>query len=318
MLRTNPIASDPALASIKGLRLLPDGDLTTKTTMKSRCRAALLVEAHTGHALRQLLMLAKEREWPLMVLGGGSNTIFATQYFEGVVVQLGRQVFGQAHYLGDNIVRVGCAKQLTSVIKFAHRSGLMGLEFCTKIPGQVGGALAGNAGAGNWGVCDFVERVTYMTRSGRVATLDRGEFRYAYRASELAHAVILEAELRLEPLREDVAAARIAEFDAKKVNQPYDKPSSGCVFKNPVCPRTGSKLFAGKLIDEAGLKGYSLNSAKVSDTHANFIINEGEASGEDFLALINLIEDVVLDKFGVQLEVEARIVGGPLTSTMLY
>jgi UDP-N-acetylmuramate dehydrogenase len=194
---------------------------------------------------------------------------------------------------------------------------MMGLEFCHKIPGQFGGALAGNAGAANWGVCDFVETATFMTRSGRVVQVARGDFRSGYRHSELAEAIILEADLRLERLNEAIAYQRIQEFEEKKKGQPYHLPSSGCVFKNPRHPVTGEQLFAGKLIDEAGLKGYTLNSATVSDGHANFIVNTGAASGEDFLGLINLIQDVVHEKFGVELEVEARIVGGPLTSCVL-
>src|SRR5690606_12098364 len=100
-------------------------------------------------------------------------------------------------------------------------------------------------------------------------------------------------------------------------SQPYGQPSAGCVFKNPIDPATGEPVSAGKLIDQADLKGYDMEFVKVSEGHANFLINKGEASGEDFLAAISLIKDIVQHRFGIQLEVEARIVGGPLTSCVL-
>lgn len=311
---SSEFARDKQLWEIPDLRLKANADLTRCTSMRTRSTAAVLAEPQTPRALRHLLVLAREREWPLVMIGGGTNTIFATAYFEGIVVILPPDVFGRTDVVDDNIVRVGAAADLGGLLNFVRRSGLMGLEFCTMIPGTVGGALAGNAGAGNWGLCDFVERVLLLTRSGRPIELQRGDFRFSYRHSELSEAVVLEADLLLEPLDPELSRERAKEYISKKKGQPYKIPSSGCIFKNPTDPATGKKVSAGWLIDQAGLKGYSLNSAKVSEDHANFIVNVGEAGGEDFLAMISLVRDIVADRFGIELEVEARIVGGPLES----
>lgn len=313
----NEFQRDRTLRSLQGVDLIANADLTGCTSMKTRARCGMLAVPQTPRALRDLVRLVREREWPMLVLGGGTNTIFATHDFEGIVVVLDRSVFGCMERIEDNMVRVGASAELTGLVNFVRRSGLMGLEFCTMIPGTVGGALAGNAGAGNWGICDFVERCIVMTRSGRVIEVNRGDFHFGYRHSELSEAIVLEADLLLEPLNAELSRERSREFAAKKKNQPYKIPSSGCIFKNPRDPQTGRVISAGMLIDQAGMKGYNLNSVVVSEQHANFLLNTGNASGEDFLAMISLIQDIVAERHGIRLDVEARIVGGPLTSCVL-
>lgn len=314
----NEFLRDRALTSIANLELIANADLSSRTSMRTNSNAAVLAIPHDPYALRLLIRLARDREWPLLVLGGGTNMIFATRRFEGIVVNLPKPVFGQTIHTDERVITVGCAASLGGVFAFSRKCNLMGLEFTSGIPGVLGGAIAGNAGAQNWGICDFVERVTVMTREGKVQSLNRSDFRFSYRHCELAEFIVLEAELLLEPLDAAISKQRVEDFLDKKKNQPSWKvPSSGCIFKNPRDPRTGDKLFAGKLIDEAGLKGYSLNGVQVSQMHANFLINEGGAAGEDFLAMISLIQDRVYDKSGVMLELEARIVGGPLTSCVL-
>ncbi|MBI5154545.1 UDP-N-acetylmuramate dehydrogenase [Candidatus Poribacteria bacterium] len=314
----SPYLRDPGLRSIRGLKLIPGADLSDRTSMKTQAAAAMLVVVESPLALRQLLQLVRSREWPLMILGGGTNTIFATAWFDGIVAVLSGEMFGQIEQVGERTLRVGAAADLQELLnKSVKKFGLMGLEFCTGIPGTTGGALAGNAGAGNWGLCDFVDRVMWMTRDGRIHNLQRNGFWYGYRNSDLSEGIVLEADLRLEPLDSAVQAAARRDFASKKKGQPFHLPSSGCIFKNPRDPRTGQKVSAGMLIDRAGLKGYSLNSVTVSEGHANFLVNMGGASGEDFLAMISLIQDVVLEVHGVELELEAKIVGGPLTSCVM-
>jgi len=194
---------------------------------------------------------------------------------------------------------------------------LMGLEFCTMIPGTVGGALAGNAGAGGHGICEFAKRVLVLTRSGRAVEVTPDDYEFGYRYSELSEAIILEADFELRRLDQAARRDLVKEYVQKKKGQPYDIASSGCIFKNPVDPRTGQSVSAGKIIDELGLKGYALNAAMVSDQHANFIVNRGGATGEDFLALITLIQDIVFERTGIELHVEARMAGGPMTSCVL-
>ena len=313
----NEFWKDRWLRSIPRLHLTPNADLSPFTTMNTRATASLLAIPEDPYALRDLIKLVREREWPLLILGGGSNTIFATPEFEGVVVILDKALFGQMERVDENMVRIGAAADIKSLLPWIKTQNLMGLEFMTMIPGTVGGALAGNAGAGNWGLCDFAERVVVMTRSGRLIELQRGDFRFSYRYSELSEGIVLEADFLLEPRNEELAREKTRDFARKKKGQPYNQRSSGCVFKNPRDPRTGRPVSAGKLIDEAGMKGYSLGHVEVSDGHANFLINKGGASGEAFLAMISLIQDVIQERTGVQFDIEARIVGGPLTSCIL-
>lgn len=308
---------DHDLWNLQGVDLKANADMSERTSMETRATAAVLARPSTARSLHSIVTMAREREWPLVVIGGGTNTIFATTHFEGIVVNLPADPFGRMDVVDDNIVRVGAGADLGGLLNFVRRSGLMGLEFCTMIPGTVGGALAGNAGAGNWGICDFVERALVMTRSGRVVEVRRGEFEFRYRHSELSEAIVLEADLRLESLDPELSRERAKEYISKKKGQPYKIASCGCIFKNPVDPKSGKKVSAGMLIDQAGLKGYSLNGAKVSEDHANFIVNAGGASGEDFLAMISLVRDIVAERFGIQLDVEARIVGGPLSSCVM-
>jgi len=301
----------------QGLWLRPNADLTSFTSMRTRARCGMLAIPQHPRVLRPLVRLARDREWPLLMLGGGANTIFATEYFEGIVLVLSEDIFGRCHHIGRNTIRVGAGAKIGKLMDFSRSCGLMGLEFMTMIPGKVGGALAGNAGAGGLGLCDFVERCLVMTRSGRLVEVRRDGFDYGYRHSELSEAMVLEADFTLEPRVESVAIERARDFASKKKNQPYKVPSSGCIFKNPVDPNTGQQVSAGMLIDQCDMKGYNLNSVTVSDQHANFLVNLGNAAGEDFLAMISLIRDIVHERHGIELEVEARIVGGPLTSCVL-
>jgi len=317
MLRVNEFRLDRGLSEIPNLDLEWNADLSTRTWMKTRSRASVLAQPRSVQALRSLMLVAREREWPLLMLGRGANTIFATHEFEGVVVELPRKPFGEITYAGGTRVQAGAGVQITQLLAAVRSFGLMGLEFMTMIPGCVGGSLAGNAGAGGWGLCDFVEEAVVMQRDGKVRRLKRGDFRFSYRHSELGDHVILMADLLLEPLIEKISSERVKEYKEKKTGQPYGEPSSGCIFKNPRDSSTGKHISAGKMIDDAGMKSYMLNSVKVSEKHANFLINTGNATGEDFLAMISLIQDTIRERNGVELEVEARIVGGPLASCIL-
>jgi UDP-N-acetylmuramate dehydrogenase len=311
---------DRELMRIPGLSFQWDAEMTTHTTMQTRSRAALLVQVESPVSLIKLTRLCRRKNYPMMMLGGGSNTIFARSFFDGIVVQLTGQAFRQKEVVAPNVIRVGAATKLTEILNFSRKEGMMGFEFCTMIPGQVGGALAGNAGAGGYGVCDFADRVLVMSRDGEFYDVYRNEYRYGYRHSELREAIILEADFRLMPMNKQLALQNSRDFRDKKKNQPYNKPNAGCIFKNPKDPNSGKSVSAGMLIDQAGLKNYSLNGCAVSEGHANFIINNGGASGEDFMALMRLIQDIIYDRTGFELEVEAQIVGGsdePMTSCVL-
>ena len=316
MKRRSPYAPLLSLSG-PGLKVQSNVDLMPKTTMKMNAVADVFATVDQPYELKRLFETIRQMEVPSFLLGGGANTLFASTRFEGVVVKLGPTGFGKLEWLGGNLIRAGAAVNLPRLIKYSHDCRLMGLEFLTKVPGTVGGALAMNAGAGKWGLCDYVERVMVMTRSGFICCVDRNEFQYSYRHSDLRDVIVLEADFRLEPLNQKIASEAEEEFKAKKKGQPYHLPSCGCIFKNPKDPVTGLPVSAGKLIDEAQLKGYKIRAAQVSNEHGNFLVNTDNSSGEDFLALISLVRDLVWQRRGIELEMEVQIVGGPLNSVVL-
>lgn len=310
-----------AFRSIDDLECRYHEPLDRHTTMKMRSEAALLTIAHTPRALREALRLTRALRLPLYVLGGGSNTLFATGRFNGVVLKLGKS-FEHFDLVEPDLIRVGAGLSLKNALNFSMECGLSGLEFGTGIPGTVGGAAAGNAGARDIekkqrGMCDLIERLWCFDRGGRHHHIHRGEFLYAYRASELHEAIVIEMDLRLEPRSAEEINRNLRHYRELRKGQPMGFPSCGCVFKNPIHPITGETIPAGKLIDEIGLKGYRIGDAEISTKHANFMINRHRASGEDFLALITLTRDKVRQCTGIDLDLEVEIVGGPLEHALL-
>lgn len=310
-----------AFRSIEDLECRYHEPLDRHTTMKMRSEAALLAIPHTPRALRDTLRLTRSLRLPLYVLGGGSNTLFATARFHGVVLKLG-SAFDHISLVEPELIRVGAGYSLKSALNFSMDCGLSGLEFGTGIPGTVGGAAAGNAGArdankNQRGMCQLIERLLCFDRTGGHHEIFRGEFLYAYRASELHEAIVIEMDLRLEPQSAEEINRNLRHYRELRKGQPFGFPSCGCVFKNPIHPITGEPIAAGKLIDEIGLKGYRVGDAEISTKHANFMINRNRASGEDFLALITLTRDIVRQRTGIELDLEVEIVGGPLEHALL-
>lgn len=307
--------------TIDGLECHFNEPLDPHTTMKMRSHAGLLAIAHSPRALRETLGLIRRRHIPLYVLGGGSNTLFAASQFEGVVLKLGKGFTG-VELADKDLIRVGAGLDLKKLASYSWECGLSGLEFSTGIPGTVGGAAAGNAGARDangqeTGICDFIERLICFDRGGEIWEVERGEFQYTYRASELRQVIVAEMDLRLNPLPADEINKNLRYFREKRKGQPYGLPSCGCIFKNPTDPSTGRPVSAGQLIDTLGLKGYRLGDAEISDKHANFMVNRRSASAEDFLALISLTQDLVRQKAGIELDVEVQVVGSSLSHAIL-
>lgn len=287
------------------------------TTMRTRCTAAMLAEVKSPQGLAELVARAQWAEWPMIFLGMGANTLFATSFYEGMVVRL-MGSFTSLERTGPLSIYAGAGVPIATLETETKKWGMMGFEFMHKVPGRVGGSLAGNAGTMKWGMCDFASTVYVMTRDGVMRTLRQGDpdFRYGYRHSTLKKFIILGAEFDLESFDEVLHQYAIHKTEALKKGQPYGVPSAGCTFKNPVDPETGEKVSAGKIIDECNLKNYRIGSAYVSPQHANFIVNDrGLATGEDFFALITVIRDRVWELRRIELELEVNVVGGPLANT---
>ncbi len=247
---------------------------------------------------------AKKLAVPYIVVGNGSNTLASDKGFRGVVFVTTemRKVTIDGEYL-----TAGCGCLLGSVGTNASTAGLSGAEFANGIPGTVGGAVYMNAGAYGGQMSDIIHSTQcYDIDSGEVLTLDNSAQKFDYRHSIFMEKnyIVLSATFKLAHGNPDEIKAKMSEFlKARREKQPLEYPSAGSVFKRPV------GYFAGKLIEDAGLKGTSVGGAMVSPKHAGFIVNTGDATAADVTKLVNIIKDKVYSMFGVTLECEIRFIG---------
>ena len=241
---------------------------------------------------------------PVTWIGLGSNVLVRDGGIRGAVISTaGMQ--DRLDLLPGNTVRANCGAACAKVARFSAKSGLSGAEFLAGIPGSVGGALAMNAGAFGAETWDIVERVRVVNRGGAQDERTRAAFDTGYRRVDLAAGEwFLAAEFRLGPDRDGMAQGRIRELLARRnQTQPTGRFSCGSVFRNP------EGDYAGRLVEQCGLKGCAIGAAVVSEKHANFIINAGNASARDIEALIAHVQETVAQMTGVRLEPEVRIIG---------
>lgn len=274
------------------------------------------VLAHPSSA-QQLSALAKrchEAGVKAHVLGGGANLLVADQGVRGVVVRLDDPAFRQMR-IEDNTVIAGAGADLARlVLDSAPRAGLAGLECLAGIPASVGGAIRMNAGGAFGDIGKSVKRIEVMDAAGQVYYRNREDLSFSYRKTNILARYILEVELELTPEDPEELRQRVKEiFLFKKNSQPLGEHSAGCAFKNPEAPpedcSAGERISAGLLIDRAGLKGYQIGGARVSDHHANFVLARDGCKASDILRLLEHIEETVRERCGVELEREVVVWG---------
>lgn len=274
------------------------------TSFRIGGNADLAVYPADTKAFAFALTAAKENGVPFIVIGNGSNTLASDKGFRGVVFVTTdmRKVTIEGEYLTS-----GCGCLLGSVGTNASTAGLSGAEFANGIPGTVGGAVYMNAGAYGGQMSDIVVRTEcYDLDSGEFLTLDNAAQNFSYRHSIFMEKnyIVLSVTLKLTKADPDSIRAKMNEYlRCRREKQPLEYPSAGSVFKRP------EGHFAGKLIEDAGLKGTQVGGAMVSPKHAGFIVNTGDATAGDVLALIGIIRDKVHALYGVTLECEVRFVG---------
>ncbi|MHB9003081.1 MAG: UDP-N-acetylmuramate dehydrogenase [Coriobacteriia bacterium] len=273
------------------------------TTYRIGGDAAIFATADTLHDLSNLISICEEEDVEYTVLGRGSNLLVSDAGYDGVVCVLGRDF--KKHRFAEGVLRCGAGATLAHVVQDAFSKGLEGLEFAVGIPGTIGGALAMNAGTRDDWIGSRVDTVTlYEPRTGLTA-LRGHEVPWAYRASSLsARGIIVECTLRVEP-GDTVRIRRVMEASLKrrKTSQPIGAACAGSVFVNP----EGDS--AGRLVEEAGLKGLRIGGAEVSRIHGNFIVNVGGATAADVLALIARVREAVMETHGIDLRPEIRFLG---------
>lgn len=287
--------------------------------------AKVLAHPRSEAALARLVRDGHERGQRLYVLGAGANLLVRDCGVDGVVIRLDEPAFAQLHIAGG-LATVGAGYDLFKLVRELAKAGLAGLETVAGIPASVGGAVRMNAGGafGEIGAC--VDRLRVMDERGAVRTLTRDDVSFSYRHSSIVEPLILDVTFRLAPAPPAGLIQRVKEiFEYKKNVQPMGAKSAGCAFKNPAapeppgstapcplppvhCPLPPARISAGKLIDQAGLKSFRIGGAAVSDVHGNFIhVVDKSAKADDVLAVIEHVQQVVRDRFGVTLEREVVV-----------
>jgi UDP-N-acetylmuramate dehydrogenase len=288
-----------------GIEFLKDHPLKEFTTFKIGGKARYIVFPKSTKQLIEILTLAKDEAINYIVVGNCSNVLVSDKGYNGAIITT---VKIDSFKIDGNLIEAECGAMLSRVAREACEAGLKGLEFAVGIPGTVGGAVYMNAGAYDGEIKDVFERAEVLDENLNPVELGRADMRFSYRNSRLKEEkmVLLRAVFCLKFAdREDISPLQKAnEFSKRRrEKQPLSYPSAGSVFKRP------PNNFAGKLIEDAGLKGYRIGGACISEKHAGFIINLGDAKAEDVRKLIYLAQKSVYEKFGILLEPEIQFIG---------
>lgn len=254
--------------------------------------------------IAEVMQIAKEYEIPVTIIGNGSNLLVGDKGIRGLVVSFGRAA--EELRVDGTSITIGAGTLLSKAAQLAAKEGLSGMEFAAGIPGSLGGAIVMNAGAYGGEMKDIVEAVTVLDAEGKIQRLTNEEMDFSYRHSCIVEKdyIVLSATVKLIPQDEMLIRAQMDDFKMRRVEkQPLEYPSAGSTFKRP------EGYFAGKLIEDAGLKGYAVGDAEVSVKHSGFVINKGKATAKDVLQLIKDVQDKVYDMFQVKLEPEVKMLG---------
>ncbi len=294
------------LVEIMGESAQLDRAMSEHTTFRIGGRAEAVCFVHELRELQQLFAYLNKENIPYMVVGRGSNLLVRDGGFKGVVIIMaGALATIEQHERNDQILVAGGGLALSDLVKYTGQKGLGGLEFLSGIPGTVGGAVTMNAGAFGKDMGSVVQEIELVNRQGELTSRNRSDLTFSYRKSSIQEGIVLvRASLQCARETPEIVSQRVAEYlKRRKATQPLAYPSAGSVFRNP------PNDYAGRLIEEAGLKGKKIGGAMISHQHANFIVNTGGARAEDVLALMEMAKEKVRAETGIELEPEIRVVG---------
>lgn len=287
---------------IKNYEYYKDISLKKYNTYRLDVRCGYLIYPHNTEELINLLKYLKENNIKYFVLGGGSNVILSKPYFD-VVIKLDRL---NNIEINGNIVKVGAGVSLIYLANICMNNNLNGLSFAGGIPGMVGASASMNAGAYKEDMASIVEEVKVITPNMKEIILSNDKLNYSYRNSFLKEHkdyICTEVTLKMNYLEKEKIQEVMDSRKKRRIeSQPLDKPSAGSVFRNP------EGMSAGKLIEDAGLKGYAIGGAEISTKHANFIVNNGTATYEDILELIDYTKKKIKEIYGIDLILEQEII----------
>jgi len=292
------------------------------TTFKIGGPAEYFVEVKTVEDLQAALKWAEENKQPIKIIGGGSNMLISDAGLKGLIIKLGIDKLE----FDDNKVIVGPGVMLAYLLNMALKKGLTGLEFAAGIPGTVGGAVRGNAGTYGLAMDSVVTSIKYLDKTHSIKEMKARDAQFAYRHSIFKENpwIILELVLKLKKGDIESSQALVKERLAYRQNTQPNLPSAGCIFKNIRFADVDlaklraknievdkfeqfKKIPSAYIIEKAGLKGHQIGDAQISDLHANYIVNKGQATAEEVIMLISFIKQQVRDKYGIQLQEEVQL-----------
>jgi UDP-N-acetylmuramate dehydrogenase len=287
---------------IKG-RVLFDAPMRQFTSMKVGGPADSLLFPKDADELKKVIRFARRKKIPFLILGKGTNLVVRDKGVRGWVINLTQGM--KKIKIDGKMIEAEAGLSLQQLVQFSIQKGLTGLEPFYGIPGTVGGGLAMNAGAWGAELKDVLLSVTLMKEDGEIVERSRSRLRFSYRGLVIPPSwIILKGRFQLKKGKKEKTLERVKSYsEMRKRKQPLDYPSAGSIFKNP---KGGP---AGKWIEEAGLKGFRIGQAMVSDLHANFIINLGKAKAEEVIRLMEFVEKKIYEEKGISLEREVKVVG---------
>lgn len=291
------------IIALKLGKVLINEKISNYTTYKVGGKVRAIVYPKTKEDLSTLIKFLKKKSVKYFVLGNGSNVLFSDNLYEGIIIKLDQ--FNNIEFLEDKVI-VGAGVSMMKLSRETIKRGFSGLEFADGIPGTIGGGIFMNAGAYGSEMANVVTEVTIIDENGDLKTLSNKEMNFSYRTSLLQKKldwVCIAAVLQLKKgNQEELEKVVLERREKRKQNQPLSYPSAGSVFRNP------EGMYAGEMIEKMGLKGFSIGKAEVSEKHANFIINKGNAKASDIKKIIDYIKVKAMDKYNIRLRVEQRLI----------
>jgi UDP-N-acetylmuramate dehydrogenase len=291
-------------ANIPVEQILLNESMKKHTSFRIGGPADIMVVPHDTEQVKTAIEIFKAHNIPYFIMGRGSNLLVRDKGIRGGVIKLA-DGFSKAK-VTDRQIQAQAGILLSSLSNLALRAELTGLEFASGIPGTLGGAVAMNAGAYGGEIKDVIEKVIVLDENQKVLSFTNSEMNFGYRKSIVQNTkmIVLEVYMTLEKGNYQESKEKIKELTKRRrEKQPLNYPSAGSTFKRPV------GYYAGKLIQDSGLKGMRVGNAQISELHSGFIINMGDATAEDVIKLIEKVKTRVYDRFGVNLEPELKIIG---------
>lgn len=294
---------DDLIKIVGSENVLQNEPMSKHTTFRIGGNADVFVTPNTTESLESIISYVTNNNIPYYIIGNGSNLLVKDNGFRGVIIQLYKKFANIA--VNDNVITAQAGALLSTVAKTALNNSLTGMECLSGIPGTIGGAVCMNAGAYGGEMKDIVVK-TKVIHNGKIETISNNDSDFGYRKSKIMseNMIVVETVLSLEKGNKEEIQSKMCDLlKQRNSKQPVELPSAGSTFKRP------EGYFAAKLIDDSGLRGYSVGKAQVSPKHCGFVVNNGGATAKDVLTLMHNVSNVVEDNFGVKLEPEVRIIG---------